>query len=430
MSNNEITKPVVNDNPNLSVGKILVLAMQHLLAMSGSTILVAILTGLPIDVTILASGIGTLFYIFITRGKSPLYLGSSFAFIAPISSALALGGTLAENGQLLSDPNYGAVMGGIIMVGLVYIVMGLIIKFIGIKWLMKILPSRVIGPVIVVIGLGLAGTAVSMVQTHVPVALITLGVAVIVTVYFKGIIQLLPVLVAVIFGYIAAICFNLVDFTPIAQASFLQVPNFAFLRAVPEFSFSIAAIFIPVTFAVLPEHIGDHTVASNLIGRNLLENPGLSNTVIGDGVATLLAGILGGPVNTTYGENIGVMTLTKIASPKLTGAAAIMAVLLSFFGKFTALIGTIPSAVMGGVSVLLFGSIASSGIILMINDRLDLGNKVNLVVVTVILIFGLGNFTIPIGSVTLSGMAVAAIAGIVVDQSIRILDLILKRKSV
>ncbi len=417
----QFSNPVVVENPKLSIAKIIVLSLQHLLAMSGSTILVAMLTGLPIDVTILASGIGTLFYIFITKGRSPLYLGSSFAFISPISSALALGATLAENGELV-NPNYGAVMGGIMMVGAVYVVMGIIIKFIGINWLMKLIPPRVIGPVIIVIGLGLAGTAVSMVQSNVPVALITLAVAIIVTVYFRGIVQLLPVLIAVSVGYIAAIYVGIVDFTPVVNASWLQIPDFAFLKTAPEFNFSIAAIFIPVTFAVLPEHIGDHTVASNLIGRNLLEDPGLSKTVMGDGIATFIAGFLGGPVNTTYGENIGVMTLTKIASPKLTGVAAIMAVVLAFFGKFTALIGTIPSSVMGGVSVLLFGSIAASGIIIMINNKLDLSNKVNLVVVTVILIFGLGNFTIPIGTITLSGMAVAAISGIVVDQSIRFID--------
>ncbi|MEG2956507.1 MAG: solute carrier family 23 protein [Clostridia bacterium] len=429
MKENEkiIKAPIVDENAKLTKSKICLFSLQHLLAMSASTILVAVLTGLPIDVTILSSGIGTLFYIFITKGRSPLYLGSSFAFIAPISSALALGATLSETGQILSNPNYGAVMGGIIMVGAVYCLVGLMIKFLGTNWLTKLLPARVIGPVILVIGLGLAGTAVTMAKTNTPIALITLAIVILVSVYMKGVLQLLPVLIAIVAGYTIALFAGIVDFAPVMQASWFALPDFAFLKAVPEFNFSIAAIMIPVTFAVLPEHIGDHTVASTLIGRDLLKDPGLSRTIIGDGVATMVAGLLGGPVNTTYGENIGVMTLTKVASSKLTAGAAILAVVLSFFGKFIALIASIPTAVMGGVSVLLFGSIAASGAMMLVNNKIDLGDRVNLSVVAVVLIFGIGNFTIPLGSVTLSGMAVAAIAGIVVDQGIRLVGYILQK---
>lgn len=384
------------------------LSIQHVLAMFGSTVLVPILTGLPVSLALVSSGIGTLFYIFVTKGKSPVYLGSSFAYIAPITAALALSATGVTDGA-----NYGAVTGGLMMVGLVYMAIAVLIKFIGTDWLNKVLPPIVIGPTIMVIGLSLAGTAVNMASEHVLVALITLLTAVIVSTYTKGLLQLLPIFSGIVVGYISAVCFGLVDFSPVVQASFFELPNFAFLHSKPVFNLEVAAIMIPVAIVTITEHIGDHLVLGTIVGRDLTKNPGLHRTLIGDGVATFMAGFIGGPANTTYGENTGVIGLTKVASVWVIGGAAIVAFTLGFIGKFTALVQTVPSAVMGGVSILLFGVIASSGARVLINNQIDFGKQRNLIIGAVILITGIGGLTINIGQITLSGMALAAIIGVI-----------------
>lgn len=299
------------------------------------------------------------------------------------------------------------------MVGLVYMFIAVIIKFVGTDWLNKILPPVVIGPTIMVIGLSLAGTAVNMASEHIVVALITLLTAVIVSTYTKGLLQLLPIFSGIVAGYISAVCFNLVDFTPVAQANLFELPSFAFLHSKPVFSLEVAAIMIPVAIVTITEHIGDHLVLGTIVGRDLTKNPGLHRTLIGDGVATFMAGFIGGPANTTYGENTGVIGLTKVASVWVIGGAAIVAFTLGFIGKFTALVQTVPSAVMGGVSILLFGVIASSGARVLINNQIDFGKQRNLIIGAVILITGIGGLTINIGQITLSGMALAAIIGVI-----------------
>lgn len=389
------------------------LSIQHVLAMFGSTVLVPMLTGLPVSLALVSSGIGTLFYLFVTKGKSPVYLGSSFAYIAPITSALALGATLNADGTIASHPNYGAVMGGLMMVGVVYLIIALIIKFVGTGWLNKILPPVVIGPTIMVIGLSLAGTAVNMASEHVIVALITLLTAVIVSTYTKGLLQLLPIFSGIVVGYISAIAFDLVDFSAVNAASFFAMPDFAFLHSTPVFNLEVAAIMVLVAIVTITEHIGDHLVLGSIVGRDLTKNPGLHRTLIGDGVATFLAGFMGGPANTTYGENTGVIGLTKVASVWVIGGAAVVAFTLGFIGKFTALVQTVPSAVMGGVSILLFGVIASSGARVLINNQIDFGRQRNLIIGAVILIVGIGGLTINVGQITLSGMALAAIIGVI-----------------
>lgn len=381
------------------------LSIQHVLAMFGSTVLVPILTGLPVSLALVSSGIGTLFYIFVTKGKSPVYLGSSFAYISPIIAALAVGG--------VTNGNYGAVMGGLMMVGMVYLLIALIIKFIGTDWLNKVLPPVVIGPTIMVIGLSLAGTAVDMASEHVLVALITLLTAVLVSTYTKGLLQLLPIFSGIVVGYISAVAFDLVDFSSVASANLFEIPNFAFLHSKPVFNLEVAAIMIPVAIVTITEHIGDHLVLGTIVGRDLTKNPGLHRTLIGDGIATFMAGVIGGPANTTYGENTGVIGLTKVASVWVIGGAAIVAFTLGFIGKFTALVQTIPGAVMGGVSILLFGVIASSGVRVLINNQIDFGKQRNLIIGAVILIVGIGGLTINIGQITLSGMALAAIIGVI-----------------
>ena len=389
------------------------LSIQHVLAMFGSTVLVPMLTGLPVSLALISSGIGTMFYLFVTKGKSPVYLGSSFAYIAPITSALALGATLNAQGEMISGANYGAVMGGLMMVGIVYLVIAIIIKFIGTDWLNKLLPPVVIGPTIMVIGLSLAGTAVNMASEHILIALVTLLTAVLVSAYTKGLLQLLPIFSGIVVGYLVAIISGVVDFSAVHQANFFEIPSFAFLHSTPVFNLEVASIMIPVAIVTITEHIGDHLVLGSIVGRDLTNSPGLHRTLIGDGVATFCAGFIGGPANTTYGENTGVIGLTKVASVWVIGGAAVTAFCLGFIGKFTALVQTIPGAVMGGVSILLFGVIASSGVRVLINNQIDFGRQRNLIIGAVILIVGIGGLTINIGKITLSGMALAAIIGVI-----------------
>ncbi len=392
------------------------LSIQHVLAMFGATVLVPMLTGLPVSLALVSSGIGTLFYIFVTKGKSPVYLGSSFAYIAPISSALALGATVNADGAITNGANYGAVTGGLMMVGIVYLILAMIIKFTGTGWVNKVLPPVVIGPTIMVIGLSLAGTAVDMATDHIVVALITLLTAALVSTYTKGLMQLLPIFSAIVVGYISALMFNLVDFTSVTEATWFALPEFAFLHSKPQFSLEIASIMVPVALVTVTEHIGDHLVLSTIIGRDLTKKPGLHRTLIGDGVATLLAGFIGGPANTTYGENTGVIGLTKVASVWVIGGAAIVAFCLGFIGKFTALVQTIPTAVLGGVSILLFGVIASSGVRVLINNRIDFSKQRNLIIGAVVLIVGIGGMTLEVGPITLSGMALSAIVGVILHM--------------
>ena len=392
----------------------LILSLQHVLAMFGSTILVPILTGLPVSLALISSGIGTLFYIFVTKGKSPVYLGSSFAYLTPIITALAL----------YDGNNYGAVMGGLMVVGLVYVIIAMIIKFCGTKWIDKILPPVVVGPTIMVIGLSLAGTAVSMASECIIVALVTLLTAALVANYTKGLLQLLPIFCGIVVGYITSVLMGLVDFTPVMQAPLLQVPEFAFMNYAPLINMDVLVIMVPVAIVTITEHIGDHLVLGSIIGRDLVKKePGLHRTLIGDGVATLLAGLIGGPANTTYGENTGVIGLTKVASVWVIGLAAIIAFCLGFIGKFSALIQTIPSAVMGGVSILLFGIIASSGVRVLINNRIDFSEQRNLIIGATIMVIGIGGLSVTVCGITLSGMALAAIVGV-------ILHLILPNKKV
>jgi uracil permease len=420
-----MTKPVlvydVHEKPSL--GKWILLAIQHVLAMFGATVLVPMLTGLPVEATLVSAGIGTLAYIAITRGKSPVFLGSSFAFIAPISSALALGGAAEEN--------FGAVMGGLITVGLIYCIIALIIKFLGTEWINKVLPPIVIGPIIMVIGLGLASTAVGMVSLNggdksdwrfYLVGGITLFTAILVANYTKGITKLIPVMIGIITGYLSAIVVGLVEFKPVMDAAsesalgLFKTPDFAFLKTKPEFSFEVLLLFAPVAIVTISEHIGDHLVLSSIIGRDLTKKPGLHRTILGDGIATMLAGIIGGPANTTYGENTGVIGITKVASVWVIGTAAIIALCLGFVAPFTALIGTIPPAVMGGVSLMLFGIIASSGVRVLINNRIDFTRERNLMIAAVVLVTGIGGLTLTFNSFELKPMAISAILGIILHQ--------------
>ena len=410
----------VNEKP--TIAKWIILAIQHVFAMFGATILVPIMVNtaageevLTIPVALVTSGIGTLIYILCTKGRSPVYLGSSFAFIAPLAAAYVKGGI---SGAMI----------GVMAVGLVYVIFATIIHFIGKKWIDKLLPPVVIGPMIMIIGLSLAPSAISQVGLGtgtqidwrcIAVALITFLTTAIVMVRGKGFLKIIPFLVGIVVGYVSAICFGLVDFSPVLEASFFSMPSFVvpFFNYTPNFSALLT--IVPISLVTIAEHIGDHTALSTIIGKNLLKDPGLDRTLLGDGLATFVAGFLGGPANTTYGENTSVVGMTKVASVWVIGLAAIIAICLGFLGKFTALVSTIPDAVLGGVSLLLYGFISVNGLKVLIENKIDFGKSKNIVVASTMLVLGLGGAAISIIhgdlSVTISGMSLAAIIGILLN---------------
>lgn len=410
----------VNEKP--PIAKWIILAIQHVFAMFGATILVPILvnsaageTVLTIPVALVTSGIGTLIYILCTKGKSPVYLGSSFAFIAPIAAAYLKGGA-------------SGAMTGIMVVGLIYIIVAIVIKLIGKNWIDKLLPPVVIGPMIMIIGLGLAPSAVSQIGLTsgaeldwkiLLVAVVSFLVTAIVMTRAKGFLKVIPFLVGIISGYVLSIILGLVDFTAVVEASFFSVPKFIipFVNYAPNFSALIT--IAPIALVTLCEHIGDHTSLSNIIGKDLLKDPGLDRTILGDGIATFVAGVLGGPANTTYGENTSVVGMTKVASVWVIGLAAIIAIIIGFLGKFTALVSTIPNAVLGGVSLLLYGFIAVNGLKVLIKNQIDFEKTKNIVVASTMLVLGLGGASISIISgdlsITISGMSLAAIIGIILN---------------
>jgi len=416
------SKMIIGINEKPPVAKWIILAIQHVFAMFGATILVPILvnsgageTVLTIPVALVTSGIGTLIYILCTRGKSPVYLGSSFAFIAPLVAAYAKGGI-------------SGAMTGMMIVGLIYIIFATVVHFIGKDWIDKLLPPVVIGPMIMIIGLGLAPSAISQIgiTADAPfewkglfVALVAFLTTALVAVRGKGFLKIIPFLVGIVVGYISAVCVGLVDFTPVLEASFFSMPQFVipFVSYMP--SLSAVLTIAPIALVTMAEHIGDHTALSVIIGKDLLKEPGLDKTLLGDGIATFVAALLGGPANTTYGENTSVVGMTKIASVWVIGLAAIFAICLGFLGKFTALVSTIPNPVLGGISLLLYGFIAVNGLKVLIQHQIDFGKTKNVIVAATMLVLGLGGATISIASgdlsVSISGMSLAAIIGILLN---------------
>ncbi|MGQ4668910.1 solute carrier family 23 protein [Metabacillus halosaccharovorans] len=391
----------------------LALSFQHLFAMFGATILVPFLVELDPAVALISSGLGTIAFLLITKGQVPAYLGSSFAFITPIIVAKASSGI-------------GAAMVGSFLAGLVYGIIALLIKGTGHKWIMKILPPVVVGPVIIVIGLGLAGTAVGMATNdpageyslkYFSAALVTLLITILCSIFLKGFFNLIPVLIGIVGGYIYSLTIGIIDYTSVIEAKWFQVPNFVlpFVDYTPSITLDIVLLMVPVVVVTISEHIGHQLVLGKVVGRDYIEKPGLHRSLLGDGVATMIASLIGGPPNTTYGENIGVLAITRVYSIFVIAGAAVLAIIFGFVGKISALISSIPSPVMGGVSILLFGIIASSGLRMMIDSKLDLGNKRNLIIASVILVIGIGEATLKIGNLDLHGMALAALIGIVLN---------------
>jgi uracil permease len=391
----------------------LALSFQHLFAMFGATILVPYLVELDPAVALISSGLGTIAFLLITKGQVPAYLGSSFAFITPIIVAKATGGP-------------GAAMVGSFLAGLVYGIVALIIKGTGHKWIMKILPPVVIGPVIIVIGLGLAGTAVGMATNdpageyslqYFSVALITLLITILCSIFLKGFFNLIPVLIGIAGGYLYSLAIGIIDFSKVTAAPLFQKPGFIipFVDYTPSLSLEIILLMVPVVIVTISEHIGHQLVLGKVVGRDYIEKPGLHRSILGDGVATMIAAVLGGPPNTTYGENIGVLAITRVYSVFVIAGAAVLAIIFGFIGKISAFISTIPTPVMGGVSILLFGIIASSGLRMMVDSKLDLGNKRNLIITSVILVIGIGEATLKFENFDLHGMALAALIGIILN---------------
>lgn len=401
----------------------LFLSLQHVFAMFGATILVPMLTGFPVSVALFASGVGTLIYACCTKFKVPVYLGSSFAYITAVQLAVtSMGGDISASQT------------GLILVGLIYVVVAIVIKFIGKDWIDKLLPPIVIGPMIAVIGLGLAGSAISNAGfvaggqvAPMIVAIVTFLVAALVSSRAKGFLKIVPFLVAIVAGYLLSLCLGIVDLSGVADAKIFAIPEFAFPFAVPDLLgttfHQYKFYFGPETLAILPvaivtisEHIGDHTVLGKICGKDFLKDPGLDRTLIGDGVATSVSALLGGPANTTYGENTGVIGLTRIGSVYVTCGAAVIAILLSFCGKVAAVISSIPSCVLGGMSILLYGVIASNGLRILIDSHVDFSKQRNLIIASAMLVIGLGGAVFPLGgSATLSGTALAAIVGVALN---------------
>ena len=401
-----------------SAGKGILLSFQHVFAMFGATILVPLILGMPVSVALFASGVGTLIYMIATGFRVPVYLGSSFAFITAMSLAMKeMGGDVS------------AAQTGVILTGFVYVLVAASVRFAGTKWIDKLLPPIIIGPMIIVIGLGLAGSAVTNAGLvadgnwkNALVAVVTFLIAAFINTKGKGFLRIIPFLFAIIGGYLFALALGLVDFTPVLQANWIEIPGFylpfntggAFKQYDLYFGPETIAI-LPIAIVTISEHIGDHTVLSQICGRQFLKDPGLHRTLLGDGIATSVSAFLGGPANTTYGENTGVIGMTRIASVSVIRNAAFIAIALSFLGKFTALISTIPNAVLGGMSILLYGVIASNGLKVLIKERVDFGQMRNLIIASAMLVLGLGGAILKLGPVTLSGTALSAMTGIILN---------------
>lgn len=405
----------IEDKPSFGVG--LLLSFQHVFAMFGATILVPLILGLPVSVALFASGMGTLVYQLFTRGKVPVYLGSSFAFITAMSAAIE---------QMNGDVS--AAQTGIIIVGLVYVIVSLLVSKLGTAWIDRVLPPIVIGPMIITIGLGLAGSAVQQAGfgsegslIDILIATVTFLIVALIQIKAKGLLKIIPFLVGIIGGYLFALILGQIDITPIQEAAWFSIPEFILPFETPWFN-SYKLYFGPETWGVVfvamatvSEHIGDHTVLSSICKRDFLKEPGLNRTLLGDGVATSLSAFIGGPANTTYGENTGVVAMTRIASVSVIRNAAIIAMILAFLGKFTALITTIPTAVLGGMSIILYGVIASNGLKVLIEDQTDFNKARNLIIASSMLVLGLGGASLELPWLSLSGTSLAALVGIILN---------------
>ena len=398
------TRTIIQADERVPASLLIPLSIQHLFAMFGATVLVPFLFGINSSVVLFMNGVGTLLFILFTKGKAPAYLGSSFAFLAP--------GLL-----IIEQFGYPYALGGFVAVGFCGCIIAAVIYKFGSSWIHVVLPPAAMGPVVALIGLELAGTAASTAgllpesgspeQSSVIVFLVTLGVAVFGSVLFRKFFAVIPILIAVICGYLAAAIAGIVDFTAVAEASWLAVPNFS----TPKFSGQAIAIMLPALLVIISEHIGHQIVTGKIIGRDLLKDPGLHRSLLADNFSTMLSGCIGSVPTTTYGENIGVMAMTKVYSVRVIAGAAVLSICCAFIGKLTALIGTIPGPVIGGISFLLYGMIGTSGLRILVDSKVDFDRSRNIALTSVIFVVGLSGISIRIGGIALTGMSLAALVG-------------------
>ncbi|HLR67652.1 uracil permease [Virgibacillus alimentarius] len=402
------------------------LSLQHLFAMFGSTVLVPILFGVNPATILLMNGIGTLIYLFVTKGKIPAYLGSSFAFISPVTVVL---------GHYSGIEGFGYALGGFFIVGATLIIISIIVKIAGTSWIDIIFPPAAMGAIVAVIGLELVPTAAEMAGLIKPadagenwaadssvlaVSLLTLGLTIIFWVTMRGFLKIIPILLGIISGYVIAYFYGLVDFTAVQEAKWISMPTYYQIK----FNLSDILIILPAALVLIPEHIGHLVVTGNIVRKDLIKDPGLDRSLFGNGISTMISSLFGSTPNTTYGENIGVLAITRVYSTWIIGGAAILAIILSFCGKLAALISSIPTPVMGGISLLLFGIIAASGIRMLVEAKVDYSNSQNLILTCVVLGIGISGATIKLGTVDLQGMGLATVVAVILSLFFKLLDIL------
>lgn len=402
------------------------LSFQHLFAMFGATVLVPLLFGVDPATILLMNGIGTLLYIFMTKGQIPAYLGSSFAFISPVFAVL---------GKYAGGNGYSYVLGGFLAVGIVLVLVALIVKAVGTSWIDVIFPPAAMGAIVAVIGLELVPVAAGMAGLVKPsdapatwtpdtqviiVSLLTLGITIICWVTLRGFLKIIPILIGIVSGYVIAYFFGMVDFTNVKEAAWISMPTYYQMK----FNMADVLIILPAALVLIPEHIGHLIVTGNIVKKDLVKDPGLDRSMMGNGISTIISSFFGATPNTTYGENIGVLAITRVYSTWIVGGAAVIAIFLSFCGKLAALISSIPTPVMGGISLLLFGIIAASGIRMLVESKVDYNNSQNLILTCVVLAIGISGAAITIGTVALSGMGLATVVAILLSLLFRLFNIL------
>ena len=409
----------IYDARQLGTPRMLILGLQHMFAMFGATVLVPILVqryGLPLSIqtTLLFAGLGTLLFHVCTKFKVPAFLGSSFAYLGGFSTVA----TMPAYEGLDPETKLAYALGGIVIAGLLYLVLALLFKVLGAKKVMRYFPPIVTGPMIIMIGLNLSGSAINNASTCWWLALVAMAIIVVANIWGKGMVKIIPILLGVVGSYIVAVIAGQVDFSGVSEASFLGLQQFV----IAKFDVSAILVMAPLAIAAMMEHIGDISAISSTTGKNFIEDPGLHRTLVGDGLATAFAGFFGGPANTTYGENTGVLALSKVYDPRVVRLAAIYAIILSFSPKFDALVNSIPAAIVGGVSFILYGMISAVGVRNIVENQVDLTKSRNLIIAAVMFVSGLGfssvggiTFTVGGAAVTLSGLAIAALCGVILN---------------